>query len=369
MRIWGTILVFWLGIFALVPAQAAAAADAILQEVSAALAAGQYEDAVTVAGSGLAETGLDDLTRARLLVVRGMARQALGINDEAMADLTHALSIPVLTPQERAKALFARGVSLDSLDRLDDAFGDYSAVLKLVPAATYALNNRANVRRRQGRLDEARRDYMAALKGTNPNAQYPYFGLGQIAETQGDMDAARGYYNKALAAAPGFALALERLQAMGAPVEGPAGMPADTGVVVLKPPGGKTQAPVMLHPPEADPAMPAVMPVRARKAVTAAGPAPDSSLRPTILDGAPFSSGKGLAQLGAWRSEQEARDGWAVAKDSARGLLAGLTPVIVRAEIPGRGVFYRLRTAPAVPVSQFCASLAGRGLSCIPAPE
>jgi len=78
-------------------------------------------------------------------------------------DFTQGLSIAALPPQERARALFALGVTLDSLGRLEDAVSDYSTVLRLASGATYVLNNRANVRRRQGRLDEAGRDYLAAL--------------------------------------------------------------------------------------------------------------------------------------------------------------------------------------------------------------
>jgi tetratricopeptide (TPR) repeat protein len=365
MRFWGVLAVLWLGLCASAPVHADAA-DAVLAEVSAALAAGQYEEAIAVTAGGLAEPGLSDLTRSRLLVVRGLARQALGANDDALSDFTQGLSVPALPAQERARALFARGVALDSLGRLEDAAGDYDAVLRLSPGATYALNNRANVRRRQGRLDEARRDYLAALNSTNPNPQYPYFGLGQIAEAQGDTDAARAYYNKALAAAPGFALALERLQALGTPVEGPAGLPADTGIVVLKPP---PPAPaIVLHPLATKPPPPASGFSVAAARGAAARPAPllgnEAPLRPSIAQGV---VGRPLAQLGAWRSEQEARDGWAVARDSAGGLLDGLLPVIVRAEIPRRGVYWRLRTAPTQPVAQFCAALVQKRVACIPA--
>jgi tetratricopeptide (TPR) repeat protein len=314
----------------------------------------------TLAGSGLAEPGLDALTRARLLLARGLARQALGANDEALADFTLALSVTSLPPQERARALFARGVSLDSLGRLDAAVGDYSGVLRLVPGAPYALNNRANVRRRQGRLEEARRDYLAALRGSNPNPQYPYFGLGRIAEAQGDRAAARSYYNRALAAAPGFALAQARLDALGPPAAGEA--PAGTGTIVLKPPAPRTAPAITLHPPPV---------ARFVAAAVRAKPAPPPPGRGVPLRSAIVAGTGGdtaaLAQLGAWRSEKEARDGWSLARDGAGGLLDGLSPVIVRADIPGRGVFWRLRTAPKQPVAQFCAALARKGLACIPA--
>ena len=361
----------WFGHLALAPANAAGAADAMLLEVSSALAAGQCEQAITVADSGLEEAGLSDLTRGRLLIVRGIARQALGANDDALADFTEGLSVDTLPTQDRARALFARGVTLDSLGRLDDAVGDYSAVLKLTPGATYALNNRANVWRRQGRLDDARRDYLVALKGENPNPQYPFFGLGQIAEAQGNTYAARDYYSKALTAVPSFPLAFERLQALGTPVEGAAGLVADTGVIVLKPPPANSEAVAVLHPPgeisgiavaptaRFRPAPP-TNPVRAGTAVSQR----NAPLRPAIVEGWSASRGP-LAQLGAWRSEQAAREGWTMARDGADGAMDGLTPLIVRAEIPGRGVYYRLRTAPLQRVSQFCMTLIQKGLTCI----
>jgi tetratricopeptide (TPR) repeat protein len=365
MRSGGLFLLVWLGLAALTPACAAEAADAVLAEVSTALAAGQYQSAAALAGSGLAAPDLKALARARLSVARGLARQALGANDQALADFTLALSIAALPPQERARALFARGVSLDSLGHLDAAAGDYSAALRLVPGAAYALNNRANVRRRQGRLDEARRDYLAALKEPNPNPQYPYFGLGGIAEAQGDLAAAQNYYNQALAAAPGFALAQERLWALGAPKAGKAA--ADTGIIVLKPPASRAAPAITLHPPPAARFVAAATP-KPRKPVPPP-PGRGVPLRSAIVENRTAGTVGALAQLGAWRSEKEARDGWRLARAGAGGLLDGLSSVIVRADIPGRGVFWRLRTAPKQPVTQFCAALARKGLACIPVRE
>ena len=115
MRPWRVFLLLWLGLGALAPAHAASAADAVLAEVFAALAAGPYADVVTVVGSGLTEPGLSDLARRRLLIVRGLARQALEANDDALADFAQALVVATLPTQERARTLFARaGVSLDS---------------------------------------------------------------------------------------------------------------------------------------------------------------------------------------------------------------------------------------------------------------
>lgn len=74
-------------------------------------------------------------------------------------------------------------------------------------------------------------------------------------------------------------------------------------------------------------------------------------------------------QLGAWRSEEEARAGWNKAAANAPDLLAGLQPHVVAADIPEKGRYYRLRVAPGggLSRSQFCDSLTAKGVACFPA--
>ena len=79
------------------------------------------------------------------------------------------------------------------------------------------------------------------------------------------------------------------------------------------------------------------------------------------------SSATSEVQLGAWRSEAEARAGWQKAQGRARDLLAGLQPHVVAADIPGRGRYYRLRVSPGTSRSQFCDSLGAKGVTCFPA--
>jgi tetratricopeptide (TPR) repeat protein len=381
MRRWGVLLALWLGVWPALPGLAAGAADAALAQASAALAGGQYPEAVTLATGGLGEAGLDALLRSRLLVVRGLSQQAQGRTDEALVDFTEAMQGAALQGEERARALFARGLSLDGAGRLKEAIGDYSGALKLAPGATYALNNRGNAYRRQGSFELARRDYAAALSPNNPNLQYPFFGLGQIAEAEGDLQSARDFYSRALAADPGFQLALERVQAMGPPAEGIAR--PDTGRIILRPPPPRPdKAGITLQPPREpaavapalqpvspalQPVSPALQPVSKVQAARAPrAPSPDRSpLRPAII--ASSKPDGPLVQLGAWRSDTEARAGWALAQDMAGDILADASPLIIRAELPGRGVYYRLRIVANGPVSQFCAVLMEKGQACIPA--
>jgi tetratricopeptide (TPR) repeat protein len=374
MRLRVFLVMMWLGLWSVIAAHAATAADAILTQANTALVSGQYSEAKTLAATALSEPALPELTRSRLMVVRALAQQALGVAEDALLDFTIALQGGALQGEERARALFARGLSLDGQGRLEAALGDYSAALAVSSRATYALNNRSNVYRRQGLLAEAKRDYAAALAAETPNPQYPWYGLGQIAENEGDIQTARGLYARALAYDPGFQLALERLQVLGAAEVG--SVSADAGIIVLRPPRPKAETAIALLPLSAhtDPVAIALKPPPAWAAVPLTpasrrdAPLPQPGrgmpLRPAIAEGASLTGP--MVQLGAWRSEAEARTGWAAARAGADGLLDSLTPVIVRADLPLRGTYYRLRVPARGTPGAFCSSLEGKGLKCLP---
>jgi tetratricopeptide (TPR) repeat protein len=334
-----------------------------------------------LASGGLEQSGLEELVRSRLLVILGLSVQAQGQSDDALVAFTRALQGGALQGEERARALFARGLSLDGAGRLKEAVGDYSAALAVAPGAAYALNNRANVFRRQGQAALAKRDYSAALALNTPNPQYPYYGLGQIAEAEGDIQSARNFYSRAVTADPAFQLALERLRVLGPPPEGAASQLAETAVIVLRPPQARArEIPVIPQPARQEAAVPASTPPRRSPiqpvvSPPASPPGRGAPLRPAIVEGAQGAQAQtgaraqagAMVQLGAWRSEAEAREGWALAQSMAADILGELSPLIVRADLPGRGVYYRLRIATTAPVSQFCAVLMQKGLACIPA--
>jgi hypothetical protein len=72
-------------------ALAASAADALFVRAQSALAAGFYDDAARLAGEGLMATDVETITQSRLHVTRGLARQAQGMQDEALLDFTLGL--------------------------------------------------------------------------------------------------------------------------------------------------------------------------------------------------------------------------------------------------------------------------------------
>lgn len=315
-------------------AQAAPATDAYLAQTQAALDVGDAAHAKRLVDAALGEGPMAPLQRARLLHNRGVAQELMGAHGEALADYTGALSLQALPSEERAQVLLQRGFLLDSLSRWNEAVRDYSsaAALKTSSAAT-ALNNRANIYRRQKRLIEARRDYLAALAAGNSRPQFSYYGLGQIAEARQDKEAARGFYTQAVSVDAEYRLAAERLAALGGPPDGVLSVPE---VVTLRPP---------------------VLAAHRRSAS-------EPRLRPSI-DGAAGPQGWRIVQLGAWRSEAEARAGWEKALATAVGELRGVSPQIVPADLPGKGRYYRVRVVTSHPEA-LCASLRAAGQGCWP---
>ena len=335
--------------------KAAPATDAHLSGAQAALDSGNATQARHLADMALGEADVMPLQRARLLYNRGIAHELLGRHQAALADFTAALQVQVLPVEERAQALLQRGFLLDSLGRLPEAIKDYSAAatLKTSSAAT-ALNNRANIHRRQNRLAEARRDYLASLSMGNARPQFTYYGLGQIAEAQHDKAAARGFYAKAVGADPGYRLASERLAELGGPPETAI---ADPGVVTLRPPSQPPR--VVLKPPPSDRIVLRPPGRKPRPSTSSPGP----GLRPALDTPVGGPAGPEV-QLGAWRSEAEARAGWERLRKAAGALLEGLTPRVVAADLPGKGRYYRLRTATHDPAG-LCASLRAVGRDCM----
>jgi tetratricopeptide (TPR) repeat protein len=323
----------------------ASASPPLVDAATVALGSGNASNAVALATQALADAGLSPHDRAQVLLDRGLAHEMLGEHDAALVDFTEAVEARALTKPEQARAYYDRGVTLDEMTRTDDALGDYAAAVKLVPNFAAALNNRANVYRRTGKLDAAQADYQASLQAGNPHPEYPNYGLGQVAEAVGNPDAARAYYQAALAADPQFALAHDRLAALGGSAD---------AVIRLKPPGA-----IQLKPPTIR-RLPQVQPAYVQASTLPV-------LKPALNDGgnaalasAPFASG--TIQLGAWRSQAEAANAWSRIAHASGNDLAGLTPQVMAVDLPGKGRYWRLRTDGG---PELCRALTAKGLSCL----
>jgi tetratricopeptide (TPR) repeat protein len=389
----------WTGVMAAMvmagPAWSAPTASTLIAETQAALDVGDAQHATNLADEALKDDEVSQAERGCLVFYRGLAEELLGSREAAMRDFTTALDISALPATEREHALLQRGFLRDGLGQLDQAATDYSAVIALNgDSLATALDDRANIYRRQKRFRDAQRDYQTALSVEGAKPQYAWYGLGQVAEAQGDPFLARELYAKAVAADPGNALASERLKALGGPpdrvlanlqdrivLHPPKPAPAieavlkvtreATGTIVLQAPESAAPAavlPIALHPPghempnQAGPSL-AAQPARKISVV-------EPVLRPALDQGGATarSAGSGQeVQLGAWRSEGEANAGWNEAKSRAGGALDGLSHHIVTADLPGKGRYYRLRVAITGQSGiAFCADLSAKGVACLP---
>ncbi|HKX64507.1 MAG TPA: tetratricopeptide repeat protein [Rhizomicrobium sp.] len=350
-------------------AMGAPATPALIAEVLAALDKGDAQGAATLANVALREDGVSASQQGSLLLYRGLARELLGENDSALEDLTRAIDTNALPPDEREQAFLQRGFLRDALGRLNEAIGDYTSVIESKGASSAtALNNRANIYRRQNRLGQARRDYLAALSVGGGKAQYSYYGLGQIAEAQHDVRSARDFYVKATIIEPNYAAASGRLTVLGAPPTGVV-LPQEEKIILRPPPHANAGT----YRQEVRP-----RPLRSVNFTTRLVPAmqPALRLRPA-LDQAGTATSLPRAsqiQLGAWRSPAEARAAWDSAKAMAGTVLDGLSPQILIADVPGKGPgkgrFFRLRVnlEAGQNGAGVCASLKARDIVCIPVP-
>lgn len=94
----------------------------------------------------------------------------------------------------------------------------------------------------------------------------------------------------------------------------------------------------------------------------ATAPAPAPTPAPAVSSGSGYK-----VQLGAYGSEAEAEQNWARISGKHAGILSGFSHVIVKAEVPGKGTFYRLRVSgfetPDM-AKQTCAKLSAAGQGC-----
>jgi len=95
---------------------------------------------------------------------------------------------------------------------------------------------------------------------------------------------------------------------------------------------------------------------------TPSDPVPDAVM--------PAADGQGayLVQLAALRSTEEARATYIRVQNGADGLLDDITPVIERADLGERGIYFRLRVpgfADKASADAFCNELKARGQDCI----
>ncbi|PKU23675.1 SPOR domain-containing protein [Telmatospirillum siberiense] len=133
----------------------------------------------------------------------------------------------------------------------------------------------------------------------------------------------------------------------------------------------------LVQPPALSPAKPTTPPAKAAAGKTAAkapAPAKNSSATPASAaapaPAAPAKTATGggwLVQLGALKTEAEARNEWSRVKGANKDVLGDYGSDIVRVDLGEKGIFWRLRAGPMDEgqARSICASLAKRSQGCI----
>lgn len=130
--------------------------------------------------------GLPAASRAEIHAVRGNANLALGRKDPAAAEYDAALALESGNPTARlgkARIMLADGQEEAALQQLDE-------VLREHPDHVASRLLRADLRRRQQRLDEAEADYRHAAD-TDPSNPRPRIGLALVHIAQRNTEAAK----------------------------------------------------------------------------------------------------------------------------------------------------------------------------------
>ena len=381
-------------------------------EAYKALQAGDAESAVADYTKAIDSRALPPDVLANALLNRGLAYQRLNEHEFAIDDYTAALRVDALSGKVRALALYNRGLSYQRLQRNALAMEDFTSALFLDAEFSHAYYSRGTLLRDSGQYLFALADFDKALRYDYPDPARLYLAEAATYEKLNRTADARASLNKALAAKPGYEPAQQRLAALdGAPVTVQVGDSIQTAEVspasdlpVAKAPsailmGEESQAAetagklytdrvpqeqvrVASAEPVADVQPTAAAPEEKVLAVedvpdegqvaAVAEPVADET-HTASLDAAPADEPAPVKKITGWSvqlasatTEDSAWSTWK--KMQARNkALASQEPVVVRADLGAKGVFYRVRLVgfeSQGDANRTCSKLKAKGVKC-----
>lgn len=390
------------------------AAYATLQQGDAATAIGQFTQAID---SGQLEPEL----KANALLNRALAFQQAGKHEAAIADYTDALALDVMARPLRATALYNRGLSNYKLKMLQPAIEDFTSSLLLTPKSALAFYSRGNALRDSGQYLFALSDYERALRYGHPDKPRVLLASANTYIALGRPNDAKKALNAALEANPNFGEARAQLILLGdqnaraetieadpiltgsvaaiaggtlatkqmlpAPVPPPAALTsaapagklfadrvpaAESTVVLAAATPAKPAAEEIVEieqVPEISEAAAGDVPAEAEEGVvaSAAGAPPEGDETQAAPDAAaPAITSAWSVQVASASSEDAAWSTWK--KMQARyKILKTRTPVVVRADLGAKGIYYRVRLGgfnDQKSAAKACGSLKSNGVNC-----
>ena len=385
---------------------AAAPETALLTEAYQALQGGDTESAIAGFSKAIDSRDLAPGVLANALLNRAHAYQRLNEHQLAIDDYTAALRIDAMSGKVRALALYNRGLSYQRLQRNTLAMEDFTSALFLDGQFSHAYYSRGTLLRDGGQYLFALADFDKALRYNYPDAARVHVAEAMVFEKLQRTSDARAALEKALAANPNYEPAHRRLAALdGAPAPALSGDQIQTAAVSPAPDGlPAAQAPsaaLMVEDPAAaeapasskqftdrvpsgdtapqattaaaaeetviavetvpeEPSAPAAqVEVAAAEQATVEEPAPEPKPASPKLTGWSVQIASATTEDAAWSSWKKMQGRYKV--------LAGKEPVVVRADLGTKGIFYRVRLVGFDSQSDAgseCARLKSKGVKC-----
>jgi tetratricopeptide (TPR) repeat protein len=351
------------------------------------LTAGRSADAIASYTEAIESQKLPPQLVANALLNRALANQNLALHAAAIDDYSAAMDTVDMPAPLRAVVFYNRGLSQQKLGRPAMAIEDFTSALLLDPELAQAYLSRASVLRQSGQYLFALGDYEKALRYSHAEPHLALYGQALTYEALSKPLLAQNALARALKVSPDFQPARDKLLALAGPeavdeaedkrpvmdeaqraslarqrdelltaslssshpdvaakVEAPEPPPERNpgDIARIEPTGDTAKVAALAQPEELKPA-----------------PEPEPA-RQTELEG-------WMVQLSSQRNEAAAWTAWNDLASRHSELLGGRDAAVVRAELEGKGVFYRLRVHRLESRSEakrLCSRLKARGTAC-----
>lgn len=374
---------------------AAASETELVTESYQTLQAGDTEAAIAGFSKAIDSRNLSPGVLANALLNRGLAYQRINEHQLAIGDYTAALRIDAMSGKLRALALYNRGLSYQRMQQNTLAMEDFTSALFLDGQFSHAYYSRGTLLRDAGQYLFALADFDKALRYNYPDAARVHVAEAIVFEKLQRTSDARAALEKALAANPSYEPARRRMAALdGAPATLVAGDQIATAAVSPAPATDPDAAVLTVEDPAAAPAKQFTDRVPIGDAAAPAAPAEETVIAVETVPeegSAPAAQAEAVAAAPAAAAEPAPEEkaaapkisGWSVQVASATTedaawsswkkmqgrykVLNGKEPVVVRADLGAKGVFYRVRLVGFDSQSEAgseCAMLKSRGVKC-----
>ena len=363
------------------------------------LTAGRSADAIASYTRAIESRDLAPELLANALLNRALANQNLGRHAAAVDDYTLAIRAGDMPPPLRAVVFYNRGLSQQKLERPAQAIEDFTSALMLDPELAQAYLSRANVLRQAGQYLFALGDYEKALRYSHAEPHLALYGQALTYEALSRPLLAQNALARAIKVSPDFAPARQKLLELAGPEGVDLAADDQMGVMdeaqrasvarqrdelltaslslsnpTISAPVAQAPAaelPAAVEPPASvvdgdaveTPASPRIEPAGETTEVAALAQ-PEAEAVPTRSQ--PALEGW-MVQLSSQRDEAAAWTAWDKLSQRHAKLLGGREAAVVRAELDGKGVFYRLRVhrlESRQEAKSLCSRLKKQGTSC-----